>query len=124
MPNGLTENGTDPENGFIKNALIIKSIGSESDDFLKALSKIYGFPTKNKFKNVIQVPTIFSLNKQKVNLDNVGYSHFKAFLEEDNQNDYCEIFFNIDSKKQIIELHEKDMDYRKLIIKAFSQHSH
>lgn len=124
MPNGLTENGPNPETGFIKNALVIKSIGSESDEFLEALSELYGFPTNQKFKSTIYVPTIFSLNKQNVNLEKAGYFHFKAFLDEDNESNYCEFFFNVDSGKRIIELHEKDMEYRKLIIKAFSQPSH
>lgn len=120
MPAGLDENGLTGD-GFLKNVLEIKSIGDESDAFLKGLSELYGFPANAKFKNTISVPTLFSLNKENVNLDKPGFYHFKAFFEENNDDDYCEIFFNIDSFKRVIELHEKDEEYRKQIIKAFSQ---
>ncbi|WP_281309450.1 hypothetical protein [Flavobacterium flavigenum] len=119
LPKGLTENGLD-KNGFIKNALQIKSIGNESDEFLKAISETYGFPDYKNFKNSISVPTLFSLNKENVDLNKNGEYRFKLFFEEDSAENYCEIFFNISTDKKIIGLHEKDEEYRKSLIKVFT----
>lgn len=119
LPAGINNEGID-QNGFVKNALTIKSIGPESDEFLKAISTIYGLSVDKKIKNVIPVATIFSLNTTAVDLDKNDHYKFKAFLEEEDGSNYCEVFFNINTIQKTIELHEKDQVYRKLIISALS----
>lgn len=119
LPKGLTENGLD-KNGFIKNTLQIKSIGNESDEFLKAISEAYGVSDFKNFKNSILVPTLFSLNNENVDLNKNGEYRFKLFFEEDSEQNYCEIFLNINTEKKIIGLYEKDEEYRKSLIKVFS----
>ena len=42
-------------------------------------------------------------------------------LAEDDENLYSEIFLNINTDKQEIELHEKDEGYRESIIKVWTK---
>lgn len=124
MPNGINNDGSlDAKNGFIRNGIKISTIGNESDELVKAISKLYGFPTENKFTSNALLPTSFSLNQSNVELDNAGYYKFKLFFrdgEKDNEEDYCEIFFNVNTKNKTIELFEKDEEYRDLLINVFT----
>jgi hypothetical protein len=124
LPNGINSDGSlDAKNGFIRNAIKISSIGKESDEFLKAISKLYGFPTDKKFINRTLSPTAFSLNKSIVEVEKLGYYKFKLFFrdgENDKEEDYCELYFNINTNEKTIELFEKDNEYRKSLIKAFT----
>jgi|GEM_PF-857728 len=124
LPNGINSDGSlDAKNGFIRNAIKISSIGEESDEFLKAISKLYGFPTDKKFINSTLSPTAFSLNKSIVEVEKLGYYKFKLFFrdgENDKEEDYCELFFNINTNEKTIEFFEKDSEYRKSLIKAFT----
>nr|WP_315238990.1 hypothetical protein [uncultured Flavobacterium sp.] len=124
LPNGINSDGSlDAKNGFIRNAIKISSIGEESDEFLKAFSKLYGFPTDKNFINSTLSPTAFSLNKSIVEVEKLGYYKFKLFFrdsENDKEADYCELFFNINTNEKTIELFEKDNEYRKSLIKVFT----
>lgn len=124
LPNGLNNNGSfDSKNGFIKNGIKIYSIGKESDEFIKALSKLYGFPSNKGFTINTLSPTAFSLNTSIVEMDKLGYYKFKLFFkdnENDNEEDYCELFFNINTNDKTVEIMEKDPAYRKLLIKVFT----
>ena len=41
--------------------------------------------------------------------------------DESNEDDYAELYINIDLKNQELEIFEKDNEYRKAIIKVFSE---
>jgi hypothetical protein len=121
---GINIDGSlDAKNGFIRDGIKISSIGEESNEFIKALSQIYGFPTEEKFTSDILTPTSFSLNNSIANLDFDNHYKFKLFFrdcENDQEEEYCEIFFNINTKDKTIELFEKDEEYRKLLIDVFT----
>lgn len=61
----------------------------------------------------------FSLNESPVDLEAREHYKFKMFFQDDNEDLYCEIFCNIDLAGNVIELHEKDEEYRENIIKNF-----
>ncbi|KUJ59200.1 hypothetical protein AR687_24395 [Flavobacteriaceae bacterium CRH] len=125
LPNGINTDGSlDAKNGFIRNAIKISSIGKESDELLKAISKLYGFPTDKKFTINTLSPTAFSLNKSIVDFEKLGYYKFKLFFgdsEKDEEEDYCELYFNINNNEKTIELFEKDSEYRKSLINVFKE---
>lgn len=115
-------NGQISQNGFRKNGLILKSIGKESDEFLSALSKLYSLNNQNKFKKNEISATVFSLNSEKLNSNNSSYYKFKIFLnDESNEDDYAELYINLNFQNQELEIFEKDNEYRKAIIKALSE---
>ena len=107
---------------FKKDGISFQSIGQESDNFLQAISKIYGIKSNCKFSNKIIKSTIFPLNQSIANLNQPEYYKFKVFFnddEEENEN-YAEIFININLEQNFIEFNEKDNEYRANIIKTFS----
>lgn len=122
MKNGLTPDGQiNNGGGFIKDAIKINTIGQESNELIKALSELYLFPTTSSFTKQTITSTAFSFNQKIADLDKPDYYKFKLFFEEDNEDLYSELFFNINTIEKIVELHEKDEDYRQPLIKVFTK---
>jgi len=122
MKNGLTSDGQmNSEGGFIKNAIKTNSIGQESDALVKALGELYLIPTTNLFTKQTITSTAFSLNQKIADLDKSDYYKFKLFFEDDSEDLYSELFFNINTTEKIIEIHEKDQEYRQPLIKVFTR---
>ena len=119
MRNGIT-NGNFDKTAFCNEGIVFKSIGNYSEEFIKALAKLYGIKTnKHLSKNPISF-TSFALEEHKLDFENNKIS-FKLFFDEDNRHNlYCELFCNINIPEQEIEIHEKDKEYRENIIKTFT----
>ncbi|PVD50583.1 hypothetical protein DC498_19345 [Terrimonas sp.] len=122
LPFGITSDGEiNSKSGFVKNGVKFISLGQESDKLINALFDLYNEPTKKTFSRNIISATVFSLNQQDTDFDKNGYYKFKLFFNDDcDENTYAEMFFNINTAEKIIELHEKDHDYRKPLLKAFT----
>jgi hypothetical protein len=123
LPAGIASNGElNPNGGAVWNAVKFISIGQESNNLVFALAQLYNEPAERVFTKDVLTPTLFSLNQQDVNLDKPGYYKFKLFFndESDDENKYAEMFLNINTEEQIIELHEKDHDYRKPLLNTFT----
>lgn len=118
---GIVNDELDGENGFVSNAVRLNSIGQESDELVKALAELYGQPTNKSFTKQVISTTAFSLNEKNVNLDNKDYYKLKLFFAEDNEDLYSEIYLNINTRKQEIEIHEKDEEYREPLIKVWTK---
>ena len=120
---GITSNGDlDPKSGIARNAIKFISIGQASDNLVVALAQLYDEPARKVFTKEVLMPTVFSLNQQDVHLDQPGYYKFKLFFNDDSEDEdkYAEMFFNINTSERIIELHEKDLDYRKPLLNVFT----
>ena len=120
MTAGLLPSAEINQNAFYRNGIQFFSIGSESDELVRALSKLYQFPTTNPFSESIAGAMTFSLNEIPVDLKSKEHYKFKLFFHDDSEDLYCEMFCNINLVDDIIELHEKDEDYRENIIKTFT----
>ena len=106
----------------MRNGVKFISLGQESNQLIYALSELYNVPIKNKFSKHNISATVFSLNEKEADFDKNDYFKFKLFFNEDgDEESYAEIFLNINTAQQIIELHEKDQDYRKPFLKAFTE---
>lgn len=123
LPFGITPDGQiNSKGGFVRKGVKFISIGQESDELINALSELYNVPIKKPFSKNIITATVFSLNQQDTDLNKNGYYKFKLFFNDDeDENTYAELFFNINTAEQIIELHEKDPDYRKPLLNAFTE---
>jgi hypothetical protein len=118
---GIIGDKIDNKNGFVLNGVQLKSVGQESDEFVKSLAELYNKTTEKKFtKNKVSA-TAFSLNEKDVNLDNKDYYKLKLFFEENDESLYSEVYLNINTDKREIELHEKDEEYREPIIKVLTK---
>ncbi len=123
LPFVITSDGQiNSKGGFVRKGVKFISIGQESDELINALSELYNEPIKKPFSKNIITATVFSLNQQDADFDKSGYYKFKLFFNDGgDENTYVEMFFNINTTEQIIELHEKDHDYRKPLLKAFTK---
>ena len=123
LPFGITSDGKINSNGgFVRKGVKFISIGQESDELINALSDLYKEPTRKPFSKKTISATVFSLNQQDADFDTNGYYKFKLFFNDDgDENTYAEMFFNINTTEKIVELHEKDHDYRKTLLKAFTE---
>ena len=120
MSAGLLSSGEINQEAFYRNGIRFFSIGSESDELVRALSKLYQFPTVKPFSESIVGAMTFSLNEISVDLTSKEHFKFKLCFRDDSEDLYCEMFCNIDLVDDVIELHEKDADYRENIIKTFT----
>lgn len=102
--------------GLAGNGVRLKSIGQESDEFVKAMSELYKFPTTRGFSKEVVSTTAISLNDKPADLSKKDYYNFKLFFAEEDDSLYSELFFNINLKNGEIELQEKDQEYRESLI--------
>lgn len=118
---GIVNGQHDVSAGFVKNAVKFKSIGQESDEFIKALAELYKQTTNNGFTKQPVSAMVFSQNEKVVNLDKADYYALKLFFAESDENLYSEVFLNINTDKHEIEIKEKDEEYREPLIKIWTK---
>ncbi len=117
---GIVNGQIDNKNGFVTKGIQLKSIGLESDEFVKALAELYKQPTAKGFTKEIISATAFSLNEKPADLDKQDSYKFKLFFAENDEKLYSELYLNINTKIGEIELNEKDEGYREPIIKLLT----
>jgi len=94
-----------------------RSAGFESDAFLQVLDELYGtklnptaMGTETRFTGISLGGDPRDLTKGPVKL--------KLFFESGGQDDYAELFTNIELAAHRLEVHEKDESYRSPVIRA------
>ncbi len=104
-----------------------KSIGTQSDYLLRTLSQLY--------KQTVDTAATFTkdINVSYVNLKEyakavsgqegqyTAANEYKLFFEGDHDEDYAELYLNINPTNNWIELREKDKEYRPILIRFFRQ---
>ncbi|WP_256762149.1 hypothetical protein [Cohnella sp. WQ 127256] len=105
---------------FCPEGITLRSIGKESDDFIKVLLELYGFVGELSFEDEISF-TSFPLEGDPRNFANEDLK-FKVFFDENNElHMYCELYINISVKNRLFELKEKDIEYRLNILKTIGR---
>ena len=115
-------------NSGFASGIELKSIGSESENLLLTLSKLY----KQKADTTLKFTEAVSLTY--VNLDEFAKSlgakdggeyktenQYKLFYEGIKDGEYAEVYLNINQNEHWIELKEKDEEYRPIIIKLLKR---
>ncbi|MEJ0099840.1 MAG: hypothetical protein WDO12_08910 [Pseudomonadota bacterium] len=97
----------------------IKSIGPASDNFITALAHLYNLPNpKRSMLAAIEVEAA-GLNSDPRQLASKPV-HMKLFFNSNaSEEHYAEVFLNTDLPGRVVQFHEKDMDYREPLIRAF-----
>ncbi len=116
-----------PKHGFSKMA--INSSGNCSDNFIQTLSNLYKqrIDTGLKFTNHISADCvnigdyIDSLNKQPNSNYISRKAQYKLFFQGKNDSGYAELYLNVSNTDHWIELEEKDIAYRPVLINLFTQ---
>lgn len=99
--------------------IVYSSLGPESDALLRAMSSLYKVPmVKNKFTTSFTAKA-FGLGSNLKDIRNKPID-FKAFFNDSDDKKYAELYTNVDLKKNLLELAEKDPGYRKNVLNAFS----
>jgi hypothetical protein len=112
---GIIEGEVD-KTRFYRNGVAFYSVGKLSDTFINALIHLYKFDYQKEKMNDITNATAFILSGNSQNFL-TDYVKIKIFLDDnDEKGFYSEWYVNIDVKNKILELREKDSEYRLNII--------
>lgn len=106
---------------FARDGIIYSSIGDASDRLLKAMATLYGLPVSSgKFASRVGV-NAFALEQYPFDLTKKG-ANFKVFFNDGDgqENEYAELFTNVDIADKRLELHEKDPEYRTNVVRALT----
>lgn len=93
------------------------STGIESDSFIQTVDELYGTKLSPKMMSKQTRFTGISLEGDPRDLSK-GSTKIKLFFESENDDEYAELFSNIELDTRRFEFHEKDPDYRPAIVKA------
>ncbi|CAM3749679.1 hypothetical protein [Sphingobacterium prati] len=101
---------------FYREGINFYSMGELSDNFTKALSALFKTEVASCKMSEAVVSTAFVLSGQPEYFDE-EYVKTKVFFDDTNEKEkYAEWYVNIDLKNRVLELREKDQEYRKNII--------
>ena len=94
-----------------------RSVGSESDVLLHVMDELYEAKRSPKAMNTATEFTAISLQGDPTNLAREPVK-IKLFFESNREDEYAELFTNIDLNARKIYIREKDEEYRSAIIRA------
>ncbi len=100
-----------------RGSVTYRSVGSPSDALLKAIDHLYGCGLRPSSMKAECTFSAISLAGEPRNLAK-GETKIKLFHESKVEADYAELFTNIDLPKSVLEISEKDPEYRAAIVKA------
>lgn len=111
------------DKGFGK-GIRLESTGKISDNFLQVLTNLYKQKTDTawKFVNTILLNYVNlnefakSLNAEIIDPPS-NTKEYKLFFEGNSEDNYAELYLNINTEEHWIELREKDEEYRSFIIR-------
>lgn len=98
----------------------LRSIGEPSDNFVEVLSKLYGVPSKSS-------PMLAEITAQAVGLAADPRRllevpvRMKLFFHSQIEGRYAEVFLNLDVPGRVVQLHEKDQEYRQNVVRALRE---
>jgi hypothetical protein len=107
--------------------ILLKSIGTQSDYFLQTLSQLYklSFDKAATFVKSINVTYVNLKEFAKAAAGQEGQytpaNEYKLFFEGNGDEDYAELYLNINSVDNWIELREKDEEYRPIVLRFLRQ---
>jgi hypothetical protein len=105
---------------FYWGKVTLRSIGEPSDNFVEALSKLYGVSSKS-------APMLSEITAQAVGLADdprtllEGPVRMKLFFHSDIEERYAEVFMNLDVPSRVVQFHEKDQEYRQNVVRALRE---
>ena len=101
--------------------VLYESTGEESDRFVQVLGELYQSSVCPKMMRKGQIPfTAITLGGNPHDLS-LAPVKIKLFFESEAEDQYAEIYTNIDAKKSRLEIMEKDPDYRESVMRAIGE---
>jgi hypothetical protein len=102
---------------FVPDGIALVRSGVESDYFVHFLAEQYKQKPPASMRSKVILGT-FVLSGNPANLENERVE-IKVFGESESEDDAYEAYINLELSRNIVELREKDADYRKALIKGF-----
>lgn len=93
-----------------------KSVGKRSNELLAALASLYKLPRPFKAFSVKSEADIIFLDATKQKLSSKVF-----FAANGLESDYAELYTNIDKTRNVLEIAEKDSEYRKNVLRGFAK---
>lgn len=93
-----------------------RSVGKRSDDFLAVLAALYKLPRPKKPFSASAEADIILLQATKQTLSAKVF-----FAANGPESRYAELYTNINKIEKILEISEKDPEYRKNVLRGFTQ---
>jgi hypothetical protein len=100
-----------------RGAVSYRSVGAESDLLLHVMDELYGTKQSPKAMNKATEFTAITLEGDPRDLAK-GPVKIKLFFESNAEDQYAELFTNIDLKARKLYINEKDEEYRTPIVRA------
>ena len=94
-----------------------RSLGAPSDALLQILDQLYATKLQPTTIRPTTTFTAISLGGEPADLTK-GPTKIKLFFESDAEDRYAELYTNIDLANGVLQIHEKDPEYRSALIKA------
>lgn len=93
-----------------------RSIGTASDVLAQALATLYKLPrSRATFASAVTADIVF------LDANARAMSGKVFFAASGPESDYAELYTNIDKQRRVLEIHEKDPEYRRNVLKALSR---
>jgi hypothetical protein len=109
------------------NGITLQSVGSQSDNLLYTLLTLYKqkVDTSAKFVKSVKVNYVNLKEFAKSVAGQEGQyttaNEYKLFFEGNNDEDYAELYLNVNADDNWIELREKDEEYRPIVLRFLRQ---
>jgi len=117
---GLVDGHFDRD-AFMQEGIVFCSLGKESDLFLAALAQLYKVDTHACHFARRASTTAIPLEEKPINIQATDLK-FKVFFNTDSASKYAELFVNVDVPNRVLELAEKDEEYRRNIIVGLGEY--
>jgi hypothetical protein len=93
-----------------------QSLGEQSDRFLIAMAQLYKVPmTGKRFRKEARADIVV------LDANNDEMANKVFFANNGPRSDYAELYTNIDKRKGVLQIHEKDDEYRANVLKALAE---
>lgn len=102
-----------------KGVITYRSLGPASDSFLHIMDELYGTALHPKSMRAETKFTGISLGGKPNELEKEPVK-IKVFYESDDEQRYAELFTNIDLQHRVLQINEKDEEYRKPVVRALT----
>jgi hypothetical protein len=110
----------DSDSFFYWGSGAVRSIGLESDALLATLAELYGLSVPSRPMRLETRVAVVGLADDPRLLPNRP-TRMKLFFESEEPDSYAEVYVNVIAPERRIELHEKDPEYRKPLLRALAE---
>jgi hypothetical protein len=99
---------------YADSAVRLESLGTTSDSFVSSLADVYGAGAPRRMK-AFAIFDAIPLEGDPANLG-AGELQLKLFCRARTENQYCELYLNTNLRTGIVEIVEKDPEYRRALL--------